>query len=37
MPETNVADEQPALAVLRAEDRPLKRGSKREMNGLSRL
>jgi WS/DGAT/MGAT family acyltransferase len=37
MPDGNVADEQPALVVLRAEDRPLNWGSEREMNGIETL
>jgi diacylglycerol O-acyltransferase len=37
MPDTNVADERPAHAVVRADDRPLNWGSEREMNGIETL
>ena len=37
MSDTTVADEQPARAVLRADDRPLNWGSEREMNGIETL
>jgi WS/DGAT/MGAT family acyltransferase len=37
MPDQNVADDQPARAVLRAHDRPLNWGIEREMNGIETL
>jgi hypothetical protein len=37
VPDTNVADEQPAFGVPRAEDRPLNWGSEREMSAIEAL
>jgi len=37
MPDPNVADDRPARAVLRAQDRPLNWGIEREMNGIETL
>jgi diacylglycerol O-acyltransferase len=37
VPDPNVADDQPALGMPRAEDRPLDWGSEREMSAIEAL